>query len=369
MKTAKRRARAWCARCLAAALLTTFGCAYQPRRVLTITSTPQVVEGQSAKVTVAVKNILPYPIVPVSMNLYARREPTEYFATRHILAELDFLTPLQAAAVRHLTTLNRVEADQVRDAGTWRRLPDTRFLHPHILAPGGTFARTFEFQAYESYRRILYCDLFYLRLDSEGLRGRVYKLDASKPRPPKADRYTDVYTRIDETRLDDPNPAPEHYLLFRRRVPSPDLTHTITKRVPIHVRPRAFSYHKAARRARFAPRAHVYLEPADVWVFDYDDGTWFVGPVAIIKLRGHYIKLVADLQRKGATTLGLSAPRKHGDKLLDLFRLSGYSDAKSTGPTVHATIPLDSLLRVLQQAESLGYTVTPATWRPMPKSE
>ena len=369
MKTAKSRVLVWHSTCLAALILIAVGCTYQPRRVLTVASTPQVVEGQNTKVTITVKNTLPYAIVPVSMNLYARSDPTEYFATRRILGEVDYLKPLEAAAVRHLTTLNRVEAQHVRDAGAWRRVPDTRFLHPRILMHGQSLSQTFDIQAYESYRRILYCDLFYFRLDNEALRDRVYKLDTTKPRPPKADRYTDVYVRIDETHRSDPNPSPKHYLLYRRRVPAPNFTRTITKRVPVNVRPRPFSYRKAASRARFAPRAHVYLEPAGVWVFDYNDGTWFVGPVATIKLRGHYIKLVSDLQRKGASTLTLTAPRKHDDKLIDLFRLSGYSDPKSTGPTVSATIPLDSLLRVLQQAESLGYTITATTWQPMPASQ
>ena len=157
------------------------GC-YQPSRLLTVTSNPDILEGQRTRVTIAIQNVLPQAIIPVSITLYERIDPTEQLATRRILADREFLAPLQAAKVRHLTTLGRVEADQVRDAGIWRRVPDTRFLHPRILLPGQSVAETFEFQAVERHRRSLRCDLYYFRLDSDELRGRLYVRDTSLTR-------------------------------------------------------------------------------------------------------------------------------------------------------------------------------------------
>jgi hypothetical protein len=342
------------------------GC-YQPRRVLTIASPPDVVEGQRTRVTVTVQNILPHAIIPVSMTLYARRDPTEQFAPRRVIGDREFLAPLQATKVRHLTTLNRVEADHVRDGGVWRRVPDTRFLHPRVLLPGQSLAETFDFQALESHRRRLYCDLYYFRLDGDEVRGRLYVRDPSRPRPKDADSYTDVYTLVTSLRGVGVDANPADYILYRRRVPSPQATLVITKRVPLRVRPRAFSFRKAIQRARFAPRAHCYFTPAHAWVFDYPDATWCVTPSATLKLRGRYIRLLADLDRDGAQSLTLTAPRKPSDKLLELFQKSGYSDPKATDQSAKATIPAAQLLPILHQAETLGYRIDATTWRPAEK--
>lgn len=336
---------------------------YQPSRLLTVTSSPDILEGQPARVVVTIQNVLPHTIIPISMTLYERRDPTEQFGKRQILGEREFLAALQAAKVRHLTTLNRVEADQVRDAGAWRRVPDTRFLHPRILFPGQSFAETFEFRAHQGHRTRLYCDLFYYRLDGDEVRGRLYARAPDQARKPDKDHYTDVYTLIAATRLADPAPQPANYLLFRRRVPSPRGTRVVTKRVPLDVRSRPFSLRQALARARFAPRAHLYFTPANAWILDYDKGTWAVTAKATVKLRGHYLKLLANLEHQGAQSLTLTAPRRAGDKLLELLQQSGLSDPAAKGESAQANIPVGQLLAILHQAEALGYLIDAASWR------
>jgi len=348
---------------LLAILLAATGCNYQAHRILTFASTPNVTEGQRAQVTVTIHNIHSHPIVPVAMTLYARPDPTEYFVVRQVVGEAEYYTPLQATEVRHLQTLDRIEADHVRDGNIWRHVPDTRFLHPRILLPGQSLAETFQFQTYAPYRRLLYCDFYYLTLAGEQARGRLFLRAKPQTIPPDAQRYTEVFTRIDETKLNDPNPQPDNYLLFRPRRPTDSPPRLITLRVPLDVHPRRFSYEDAARRARFGARAHCYFAAAGVWVFEYpDDGTWLIGPVATTKLQGHYANAIADLELRQATTLTLTAPRTPDDKLLQLFRTLGYADPKDTAPTATANIPAESLLTVLEHAETLGYLIEPPTW-------
>lgn len=340
------------------------GC-YQPRRLLMVTPGPDVLEGQRARVTLTVQNILSDPIIPVSLTFYERADPAEQLARRRILGEREYLEPLQAAKVRHMATLNRVEADQVRDGGVWRRVPDTRFLHPRILLPGQSIVETFEFQAIESHAYRLACDLYYFRLASDEIRDRIYVRDKTLARRGDDDHYTEVFTITDPRRLALSEPRPADFLLYRRRIPSPQATRVVTRRVPLRVKPRKFSLRQAAVRARYAARAYVYYPPANAWVFDYDDGTWFVTPSATVKLRGDYLTLAALLASEEAQTLSITAPRRQGDKLLDYFHQSAFADPKATGDTARATIPTDRLLEVLQHAESLGYAIDRETWRPV----
>jgi len=352
---------------LLAALATAMGgCAPEARRMLTITSPPTILEGQRAHVNITVQNIYDEPIVPVSMTLYVRPEPTEYFVVRHLIADIDYYGPLQATEVRHLGTLNRIEADHVRDRGTWRRVPDSRYLHPRILLPGKSFSETFQFQAYEPYRRLLYCDFYYLPLGDEPTRRRLYVRSGPQTVAPDAERYTEVFNLVDTTAIQDPDPQPEDYLLFRPRGLATMPSRLLTRRVPLRVTPRQFSYLQAARRARFGARTHCYFSAAGTWVFEYPDaGTWFIGPVATTKLSGQYVNLIADLELRQASELALTAPRNADDKFLELLQKLGHSDPKATGDTAAASIPAESLLTVLQQAESLGYTIDARTWRPL----
>lgn len=340
------------------------GC-YPPRQLVTVTSSPDILEGQRARVTINMQNVLREAIIPVSLTVYERRDPTGQFATRRILVDREFLEPLQAAKVRHLGTLSRVEADQVRDAGAWRRVPDTRLLHPRILLPGESLAETVTVQAIAAHRRSLYCDFYYFRLSSDEIRGRLFVRDPALDRRRDDDHHTEVYVLADPAQLADADPKPGHYLLYRRRVPKPQAVHILTKRVPLRVRPRAFSYREAAARAKVGHTARAYFTPADAWVFDYDDGTWFLTRSATVKLRGRYLDLITALESEQAPTLGLTAPRRPDDKLLDYFQRSGYADPKAPGDTARATLPTDRLLEVLQHAESLGYTVTDSSWRPL----
>jgi hypothetical protein len=340
------------------------GCDRLPQRVITVASTPGVREGERTQVTITVHNVLPHPIIPIALTLYVRQDPTEYFVLRHLIGETEYYQPLQATEVRHLQTLSRIEADHVRDGNTWRRVPDSRFLHPRIVLPGKTLSETFQFQAYEPYQRLLFCDLHYLPVTPEHLRGCLFARSKPAPVAPHTERYTEHFTRIDEANLQDPDPDPQAYLLFRPRRLSAPPPRLITRRIPIHVRPRDFSYATAARRARFGARTHCYFRAADTWVFEYpDDGTWFIGPVATTKLQGHYVNLIADLELRDADQLTLTASRDPQDKLLQLFQKAGYSDPQAKDPQASAAIPTDNLLPVLQQAEALGYTIDPRTWK------
>ena len=344
--------------------IATFGCGTPARRLLSVASTPGVLEGQRTQVTITITNPYNVPIIPTALNLYVRPDPTGYFLVRTNIAETEFYEPLQATEVRHLATLDRIDADQVRDGNTWRRVPDSRFLHPRILLPGRTLSETYQFQAHASYNRLLYCDLFYLMFTGPTARGRLFARATPSAVPPDADRYTEVYKRIDESTLQDTDPDPRNYLLYRPRRPTDTPPSLVTRRVPIDVRPRAFSYADAARRARFGARTTTYFTAAGTWVFEYaDGGTWFIGPVATTKLNGQYANLIADLELRQATELTLTAPRKADDKFLQLLQMLHHSDPKATGPTATATMPIDSVLPVLQQAESLGYAVEPPTWR------
>ncbi|MFW6163392.1 MAG: hypothetical protein ACODAJ_11540 [Planctomycetota bacterium] len=340
------------------------GC-HPPTQLVTVTSSPDILEGRPARVTFNLRNVLQEAIIPVSLTVYERRDATGQFATRRILVERELLHPVQAARVRHMRTLSRVEADQMRDAGALRRVPDTRFLHPHILLPGDRMAETVTLQAIAAHRHSLYCDLYYFRLTSEEIRGRLFVRDPTLDRRRDEDHYTEVYVLADPDQLADPEPG--QYLLYRRRVPKPQAVHILTKRIPLRVQPRPFSYREAAARAKAGHKARAYFTPAEAWVFDYGDGTWFVTRSASVKLRGRYLGLIVALESEQAPTLGLTAARGPDDPLLDFFQKSGYADPKSSGETARATIPTDRLLEILQHAESLGYTLTESTWRPLAK--
>jgi hypothetical protein len=333
-----------------------------------VKSPPEILEGERARITLTVTNILPEPIIPVSVTLYARSSPAEYFAVRHIVADTNYLQPLLAAEVRHLKTLNRIEAHHVRDGGAWRLIPHSRFLHPHILLPGQGFSQDFEFQAYASYRRLLHVDFFYLRFSNKEIARHLYVTAEPAVKPLGVDRFTQVFHRIEPQELSSPRPDPKRYLLHRPHLPRAQAPRLISKAVRLRVRRRPFSYRDAARRARHGARTHCYFSPAGAWVFDYDVGTWFVGPTGTTKLKGHYIHLVADLQRGGAVSLLLAAPRVPGDKFLDFLQNAGYSDPASAAPTARAVIPTNDLVAALQRAEALGYTIQAHTWRAMPSS-
>lgn len=342
------------------------GCAYPPRRLLSVNTPPEVLEGDRTRITLTVTNVLSTPIIPVSVTLYARQSPAEYFAVRHIVADINYLQPLHAAEVRHLKTLRRIEADHVRDGRAWRRIPHSRFLHPHIIQPGKSFTQDFEFQAYATYRRLLYVDFFYLRLDSARVAESLYATGEPLPRPPEAERFTQVFHRIAPDQIASLGSNPERYLLHRPHLPDAHSPRLISKAVRLPVRRRPFSYRDAARRARYGARTHGYFAPAGAWVFDYDVGTWFVSPTGTTKLKGHYVDLLADLQAAAADSLIVAAPRVAGDRFLDYLQKAGYSDPKAATPTAQAAIPAKDLVTVLQQAESLGYTLDRHTWRAVP---
>jgi hypothetical protein len=335
--------------------------------MIAVASPPELTEGQSTRLTVTIQNIHSVPIVPLAMTLYVRPDPTEYFVVRKVLGEAEYYKPIQATEIRHHQTLEppRIEADHIRDANQWRHVPDSRFLHPRILLPDQTLSETFQFQAYQSYRRLLYCDLYYLPLGGPRARGRLFRRTKPQEVRPDAERYTEVFTQIDEANLEDPNPQPENYILYRPRRPNDAPPRLLTRQIPLNVRARTFTYAQAARRARFGARTQAYFAPADAWVFEYaDDGTWFVTPVATTRLNGHYANLIADIEARQANSVTLTAPRKPDDKLLQLLEKKGYADPNSKARTAEATIPADQLLPILEQAESLGYTIEGNTWQP-----
>ncbi|MFP4056113.1 MAG: hypothetical protein ACLF0G_04520 [Candidatus Brocadiia bacterium] len=343
------------------------GCAYQPRRMLRIAATRNVLEGRPARVRVTVKNVLSQPIVPVSLGLHLRRAPGEYFALPRTLAEADYLRPIRATQVRHLPSLNRIEALHIRDAGVWRRVPNSRFLHPaRILLPGQSYVETFDCQARRYYRGRLYCDLYYLRLATPQVAGSLYRRAGPETVPPDADRYTEVFTPVEPEQVSPVASPPDRYLLVRPRGPSAQPARLVRKRVPLDVRPRPFSYHDAAAKARYGARDYAYFSAAGMWVFDYGpEGTWFVGPVATVKLQGSYVDLIKALETTDAASLTLTAPRRPDDKLAALFRKAGYTDPQAAGDTLLATIPVEHLLPTLEQAEALGYAIDGTTWRPL----
>lgn len=351
---------------IAAALATSGGCTFPSRRALKVTCPPTITEGERTRITLSVTNVHPEPIIPVSVTLYARSSPAEYFAVRHIVADMDYLHPLQAAEVRYLKSLGRIEADHVRDGDTWRRIPHSRFLHPQILLPGQVFTQDFEFQAYASYGRLLAVDFFYLRLAD--YRTAQYLYVTSDPLvPPKGvARFTQAYVRISPEQIPTLQVEPARYILYRPHIPNIHSPSILSKSIRLPVQKRSFSYRDAARRARTGARTHGYFAPAGAWVFDYDAGTWFVSPTTTTKLTGHYTDLIVRLDTAGAEALTLTAPRVAADPFLDYLQKAGYSDSNAATPQAHAAIPTHDLVTVLQQAEAMGYTIDGATWRSKP---
>jgi len=349
-----------------ALLVAVGGCQRVASRFITVASTPRVTEGDWTQVTVTVRNPEQVPIVPLSLTLYVRPDPTEYFTARQVLGETDFYEPLQATEVHHLPTLNRVEATHIRDRGKWRRVPDSRFLHPRVLLPGKTLSETFSFQALAPYSRLLYCELVYLSFESQRVRGHLFRRKPTKAVSPETERYTETYERVDETRLDDPDPQPADYLLFRPRGYQPELPLTLTLRVPLNVQPRPFTYRQAAARARFGASQTCFFPPLALWVFEYpDDGTWFVGPDMTIKLRGQYANLVTCLARRRAKTLELPPPGADAKALTQYLTKADYLKPGQAGRPGVVAIPVENLLTVLEKAEALGWTPAAGNWKPL----
>jgi hypothetical protein len=112
-----------------------------------------------------------------------------------------------------------------------------------------------------------------------------------------------------------------------------------------------------------------FFSADEAWAFDYHDGTWIITPDRTIKLRGHYVHLIADLEQGGVRTLLLSAPRVPNDPLLRYFQDAGYSAPNAVTPQAEAAIPTNDLLTALEKAEALGYTITRTTWRPLPAAD
>jgi len=347
-------------------LIVAAGCDRLARKFIIVASTPKVTEGEWTTVTVTIRNPETVPIVPLTLTLYARPDPTEYFSARRVLGQANFYQPLQATEVHHLPTLNRIEAIHVRDRGKWRRVPDSRFLHPRILLPGKTLSETFTFQAFAAYRHLLYCELVYLSFDSERVRGHLFRRKTLKAPSLETERYTETFERVDENRLGDPDPQPHDYLLFRPRGYVAELPLTLDRRVPLNVQPRPFSYRRAAERARFGASAVCFFSAQSMWAFEYpDDGTWFVGPDLTLKLRGQYATLIANLERRKAASLELPPPPAQAAPLRDYLTKAGYLKAapKPRAPVV--AIPLDNLLTVLEKIEALGWTIAGGRWAPL----
>jgi len=206
------------------------GCAYRPRNMLKV-SAPGNAEGKTAQVTVTVTNVHPEVILPVTMTLVARKSPAMLFSTPSRLAENNYLKPVRAAEVRYLSSLDRIELIQIRTAGVWRRLPDTRYQHPaRILLPGQSFTETFDCRLTRGYERHLYCDFRYLRMSGESVIGRLYaRQNASEP-DADAELHIEAYVRVKETNLSNVDSTPNSYILHRRR-PSATETRMVSKRV------------------------------------------------------------------------------------------------------------------------------------------
>jgi len=340
-------------------------CDGQGRRLLSASFPQGIAEGQQAQVTITIRNPEQTPIVPLALSLYVKPNPMEYLVARRVLGEVEYYKPLQATEVRHLQTLDRIEADHVRDGKEWRHVPDSRFLHPRILMPGQTIEETFTFQAMESHRKLLYCDLHYLPWASA--RGRMFVLAKPQSVPPDAERYTAVYTRVDEAKVGETTPDAANYILYRPARTHDQPPRLATLDVRLKVAAQGFTYRQAAKRARLGARTYCHFAPANAWVFEYaDDGTWFVAPEAVTRLKGKYADLIADITKRDATVLTLTAPRQADDKLRQHFEKTGLSDPAAAGPNAVATIPLDRLLPTLEQAEALGYLIQLTTWAPLP---
>jgi len=355
---------------LAALALAGVGCDQRARSMLSVGVPTVVAEGENTQVTVTVTNSLREPMIPLTLTLYVRPDPAQYLVQQQALGEVEFYKPLQATEVRHHQTLDRIEADHIRDGDQWRHVPDSRFLHPRILLSGQSVSETFQFQAMQSHRKLLACDLYYVPLSGDRARGRLFLRSKPKEVPPDAERYTEVFTRMDETQFADPNPQPANYVLYRPARIHDKAPQVVTANVRINVQPQQFTYRDAVRRTRLGTRATCYFAAGAAWVFDYpDEGTWFVCQDTVTKLKGHYAALIADLDRRRATVVTLTAPRKPDDRLLSHLEKSGYSDPTAKGPNAVATIPTKDLLRLLEQAESLGYTIEGTTWKPMPAAQ
>lgn len=358
-------AKAFSGLALALFVLVGAACDQRPRQLLTAECPTEVVEGQQAEITLTIRNTSREPIIPLALCLYARPDPTEYLVQRKTIGEVEYYKPLQATEVRHLQTLDRIEADHVRDGEQWRHVPHSRFLHPRILLPGQAISEKFQLQAMESYRKLLYCDFYYLPWGSDRVRGRLFVRTKPDTSPADAQRYTEVFSRVDDTKFEDPNPQPDKYLLYRPARIYDRPPELLTQEVSLKVRPLTFPYRQAARRARTGARTSSYFAPAGAWVFEYEDGgTWVITPDTVVKLKGRYADLLADLARRQATVLTLMAPRKPDDKFLQHLEKAGYADPAAAGPNAVATIPTEHLIAVIQQAEALGYLIEPTTWRP-----
>ena len=352
---------------LTALTLAGIACDQQARNILTASSPQGITEGQRTQVTLTISNNGPEPLIPLALCLYVRPDPTEYMLQRKMLGEVEYYKPLQATEVRHLQTLDRIEADHVRDGDQWRHVPDSRFLHPRILLPGQTIAETFQFQAMQSHRKLLYADLYYLPWSSDRAKGRLFIRTKPQSVPPDAERYTEVFTRVDQDKFQDPAPNPDIYLLYRPARIYDRPPRLITCDVRLNVQPQKFTYRDAARRARLGARTYCYLSAANAWAFEYaDNGTWVVRPDTVTKLKGKYADLLVDVERRQATVITLMAPRKADDKLLQHFEKAGLSDPTAKGPNAVATIQAANLLSIIEQAEALGYLIESTTWKPMP---
>jgi len=133
--------------------------------------------------------------------------------------------------VRYLSSLDRIELVQMRTAGVWRRMRDTRYQHPaQIILPGQTFTQTFDCRVAEGYERHLCCDFRYLRMSGESVIRRLYARQTPAETNEDADVYSETYVRVDETKLTTIDPTPHHYILHRRR-PSASETRLVSVRV------------------------------------------------------------------------------------------------------------------------------------------
>lgn len=339
-------------------------CDQRPRRLLTATIPQGVAEGSNAQVALTITNSYSVPIIPLSLTLYVRPDATQFLVQRRTLGEAEYYKPLQATEVRHLQTLDRIEVDHTRDGKQWRHVPDSRFLHPRILLPGQQLSHTFNIQAIASYRKLLYAELYYVPLARERGQSRLFVRTKPDTVPPDADRYTEVFTRLDGADLNDTDPQPERYLLYRPARIHDQAPVLLTQAVPLDVKPQGFSYDQAARRARHGARAVAYLPAASTWAFEYaDEGTWFIAADTVTKLKGHYAGLLTELATRQSTALTLTAPRIAEDKLLQHFESAGFSDPKAAGPSAVATIPAERIPTVLEQAEALGYRIEATTWK------
>jgi hypothetical protein len=342
--------------------------------MLTVSAPASAVEGQTVQVTVTVNNVHPEPIIPVTTRLAIRSPITTYFKEPSRIAERFYLEPVRAAEVRGLASLNRVEVVQIRMAGVWRRVPDTRYQHPaRILLPGQSFTETFECPLNAAQHRRLHCYFRYLRLRTEDITNRLYARDKSADPMSSENRRIEVYSALKKTELMSIDPESRQYILHRLR-PSDTQTRIVSQRVQIAVQAQTFSHSQAAAQARAGATGSTFLAGANCWVFDYEDeGTWFVGPAVTTKLKGRYLPIAQKLNAAKTTHLVLEAGRRKNDTLLDLFTKAGYVVSKPEDKTVIVHIPAAALPATLKDAEGLGYVIDGTTWLPTlpetPKAE